>query len=354
MKTINITKALEKKVVDATVKILQSGGLIIFPTETIYGAGVDATNQGAVDKLLTYKTRREGKPLSIAVPDQKTAIKYVEINEQAQKLYQRFLPGPVTVISKGLGKVACGVESEFGTLGIRIPDHALVLKILKAFDKPMTATSANASGKRRPYKIQDIFDNLSNKQKNLIDLVLDAGELPKNDPSTIIDTTLSTPTTIRMGKIKTTGGKTLISKSESETKKIAGMMMLKHWDEIKEKGLVVGLDGPLGVGKTIFTKGIGKFLKISDTITSPTYSYIEEYDYQRHGISGKLYHIDLWKIENEEELKRLKIEKLIVPKNVVVIEWWNQGKKYLEKITGLKILIQETNSHTRKLFINYE
>ena len=133
------------------------------------------------------------------------------------------------------------------------------------------------------------------------------------------------------------------------TKKIAGILMLKHWDQIKQKGLIVGLDGPLGAGKTIFAKGVGKFLQISDIITSPTYSYIEEYDYQRHDISGKLYHIDLWKIETEEELKRLEIEKLIAPKNVVVIEWWDQGRKYLEKITDLKILIEEKGEQTRKI-----
>jgi len=351
MKTINVTKTPKKEVIKAVIKVLNSGGLIIFPTETTYGAGVDATNQEAVDKLLAYKSRREGKPLSIAVPNQKIAAEYVEINEQAQKLYERFLPGPITVISKSLGKVASGVESEFNTLGVRIPDHELILKILKEFGKPITATSANVSGKKRPYQVQDIFNNLSNKQQDLIDLVLDAGGLPKNDPSTVIDTTLSTPTTLRVGKIKISSGESLTSKSEDETKKIAGTLMLKHWNQIREKGLVIGLDGVLGAGKTIFTKGVAEFLQISETITSPTYSYIEEYDYKRHGINGKLYHIDLWKIESEEELKRLEMEKLIAPNNVIVIEWWDQGKKYLEKITDLKILIEEDRQKNRKITI---
>jgi len=351
MKTINVTKTPKKEVIKAVIKVLNSGGLIIFPTETTYGAGVDATNQEAVDKLLAYKSRREGKPLSIAVPNQKIAAEYVEINEQAQKLYERFLPGPITVISKSLCKVASGVESEFNTLGVRIPDHELILKILKEFGKPITATSANVSGKKRPYQVQDISNNLSNKQQDLIDLVLDAGGLPKNDPSTVIDTTLSTPTTLRVGKIKISSGESLTSKSEDETKKIAGTLMLKHWNQIREKGLVIGLDGVLGAGKTIFTKGVAEFLQISETITSPTYSYIEEYDYKRHGINGKLYHIDLWKIESEEELKRLEMEKLIAPNNVIVIEWWDQGKKYLEKITDLKILIEEDRQKNRKITI---
>ncbi|MBU0579226.1 threonylcarbamoyl-AMP synthase [Patescibacteria group bacterium] len=351
MKNLDIIKTPKKEVIKTAVQVLEAGGLIIFPTETTYGAGVDATNQEAVNKLLVYKTRREGKPLSIAVQDQKSAAKYVEINQQAKKLYQRFLPGPVTIISKSLGKVALGVESEFSTLGVRIPDHKLMLKILKAFGKPITATSANASGKKRPYSIDDIMSNLSQKQKNLIDLVLDAGQLAKNDPSTVIDTTFSTPTTLRAGKIKTIGRESLVSRCESETKKIAGTLMLKHWNKIKKSGLVIGLDGPLGAGKTVFTKGVGKFLQIKEIITSPTYSYIEEYDYQRHGVSGKLYHIDLWKIETAEELKKLEIEELIAPNNVVVIEWWEQGKTELDKKTNLKILISEKENKTREIKI---
>ena len=354
MKTLNITTTPQHEIIETTIKVLNTGGLVIFPTETTYGAGVDATNPEAVNKLLTYKSRREGKPLSIAVPDQKSAAKYVEINDQAQKLYQRFLPGPVTVVSKGLNKVAKGVESEFGTLGVRIPDYPLILNILKAFGKPITATSANASGKKRPYSIQDIMDGLSNKQKELIDLILDAGELPKNEPSTVIDTTLSTPTTLRAGKIKTDQKTGLLSKSEEETKKIAGTLMLKHWDEVKEKGLVIGLDGVLGAGKTIFTKGVAEFLQIKETITSPTYSYIEEYDYERHGVMGKLYHIDLWKIETGKELERLEIEKLIGSNNVVVIEWWEQGKKALKKETSIEIIIQEIDPQSRNLIINHE
>lgn len=333
---------------EAAVQALRAGELIIFPTETTYGAGVDATNPTAVAKLLRYKSRREGKPLSIAVSDQKMAAEYVEINKQAQKLYQRFLPGPVTVISKSLGKVAHGVESEFGTLGVRIPDYELMLEILKKFNRPITATSANGSGQKRPYSIQDVFDGLSDKQKGLIDLVLDVGSLPKNDPSTVIDTTLSTPTTLRAGKIENESSKNLISKSEIETKKIAGTLLLKNWNQLKEKGLVIGLDGVLGAGKTIFAKGVAEFLQISETITSPTYSYIEEYDYIRHGVKGRLYHIDLWKIETKEELERLEIEKLIAPKNVIVIEWYQQGKTI---DTDLKILIEENKDQSRSITV---
>lgn len=343
------------------VKILQAGGLIIFPTETVYGAGVDATNQTAVNKLLAYKTRREGKPLSIAVADKKNAKKYVVLNQQAEKIYDNFLPGPVTVVSQSLNQVASGVASEFGTLGVRIPNYALMLKILRIFGKPMTATSANASGKKRPYLITDLLNQLSTKQKKLIDLVLDAGQLPKNEPSTVIDTTLSTPVTLRKGAMNNAllhlSGSELISHSEEETQKIALTLMLKNWEQIKKTGLVIGLEGKLGAGKTIFAKGVAKFLQINAVITSPTYSYLEEYEYQKHGVKGKFNHLDLWKIDQVETLRRLKINQLIKPNSVVLIEWWRQGEKHLLTLIkrqechflAIKISLVKHKNNDRKL-----
>lgn len=349
MKIIDIKKTPTQTVIQETIAVLNSGGLVLFPTETTYGAGVDATNQAAVNKLLTYKSRREGKPLSILVYDQNMAKRYVEINEQANQLYTQFLPGPITVVSKNLGLVASGVASEFGTLGVRIPDYDLMLKLSKAFNKPITATSANASGKKRPYSVADIFAGLSEKQKNLVDLVLDAGELPKNEPSSVIDTTLSTPIALRPSNrnehlefLKNDSKSiTLFSKSEQETKDIASRLLLQHWDDIISTGFVICLDGDLGMGKTIFTKGSAQFLKIEDIITSPTYSYIEEYDFIRHQTKGKLYHLDMWKISDQETFERLKIEDLFGKNTVVIIEWFSQVEQFvtplLKNIPHIKI-----------------
>ena len=326
MTIIETSQEKPAKIIKIATQVLHAGGLMIFPTETTYGAGVDATNQKAVDKLLSYKGRREGKPLSIALPTQKEAAKYVELNDSAKKNYARYLPGPVTVISQGKHILAHGVESEFGSLGVRIPDYQLILDLLEQFHKPITATSANSSGGKRPYKIEDLLSSLSQKQLALIDLIIDAGELAHNLPSTVIDTTLSTPITVRPGKIKNTQQQkvtTLLSNSVSETMDIAGKLMLKHWDDISSRGLVIALDGPLGAGKTIFAKGVAKFLQITETITSPTYTYIEEYDFNRHQKQGKLFHLDVWKIDNKDLLDKLKIEKTVGPSKVTVIEWWD-------------------------------
>lgn len=361
MKIIDLTKTQPKDSIRETIAVLESGGLVLFPTETTYGAGVDATNQEAVDKLLAYKSRREGKPLSILVADQEMASQYVEINEQAKKLYTQFLPGPVTVVSKSLNTVANGVASEFGTLGIRIPDYQLLLDLSKQYQKPITATSANASGKKRPYSIQDILSGLNEKQKGLIDLVLDAGTLPQNDPSTVIDTTLSIPVTMRsssrdlQNSLPSDSTVVLTSHSEQETKDIAGKLLLKHWNDVVSTGLVIALNGDLGVGKTIFTKGSAHFLKIADIIKSPTYSYIEEYDYTRHQTSGQFFHLDMWKVADKDEFARLKVQDLLQQNNIVVIEWFNQVKEniapLIQNVPVIEITITQEKNEARSIMI---
>ncbi|MBD3279761.1 MAG: threonylcarbamoyl-AMP synthase [Candidatus Pacebacteria bacterium] len=359
MQTIKLTSNNHQQVLDQAVAALQKGELVIYPTETIYGLGVVATDPAAVNKLLQYKSRREGKPLSIAVSNPDMAAKYVMINDQAKKLYQRFLPGPITVISQGKNKAAPGVESEFGTLGIRIPDYQLIRAVVKKLGKPITATSANASGKKRPYTINDILDHLSNKQKKLLGLIIDAGKLPPNQPSTVIDTTLSTPVVLREGQLSTSSKSTtklpsaqLISHSEQETQQIAGKLMLKNWEKLKKQGLVIGLDGPLGAGKTIFAKGVAKFLHIKETITSPTYSYLNEYDYQRGQTSGKFYHLDAWKLQDPAVIDKLQLNKLVQPKNILVVEWWEQIKSSLPHKQPLQVSITESKlDHPRILKI---
>jgi len=163
MKIINIKKTKKQQVVQEAIKVLKTDGLIIYPTETCYGIGVDATSQKAVDKLLAYKKRPEGKAIAIAVSDQKMAQQYVTVNETAKNIYKNFLPGPITIISKSKNKVAKGLEAEDATLGIRIPNYSLTLEIIKKFGFPVTTTSANVSYKKTPYSSDDILKNTTKK-----------------------------------------------------------------------------------------------------------------------------------------------------------------------------------------------
>ena len=310
--------------IDEIVKTLQKGGLVIMPTETVYGAFVDATNQKAVDKLNRYKKRPPGKPLSVAVPDQKMAKKYAELNQTAKDLYKNFLPGPLTIVSSGKHKLARGVESETGNIGIRIPDYQLILDVVKKLNKPITATSANASYQKRPYSITNILDNISQKQKDLIDTIIDAGELPKNEPSTVIDTTLDDPAILRQGDIKIKDEVEVLSRSEEATQNIAKELLQKHEDYVGKRALVFALEGPMGAGKTQFAKGIGKALGIKDEVISPTYTIEEEYE-------KKLIHIDTWRMEDPDEFRDLNFQKRIDDKSIVVIEWADKITKEIRK-----------------------
>ncbi len=352
MKILKLNSNREQVISEAT-SCLKNGGLVIYPTETVYGIGAMANHAGAIDKLLQYKGRREGKPLSIAVTDQEMAEKYVDINEQALKFYNNFLPGPFTVISKSKNQTDPRVNSEFGTLGIRIPAYPLITDLIKNLGQAITSTSANASGKKRPYTIQDIFTGLSAKQKDLVDLIIDAGELPKNEPSIVVDTTLSTPIALR-GSLQNKKGEVLWSNDENETIELAGRLLLNHLNDLQKNGLVIALNGPLGMGKTIFAKGVARFLGIKETISSPTYSYMNEYSYKRSSTKGTFYHIDAWKIDSQEEINFLAIEKLIQKNNLVVIEWFEQIAKWLKldkEIPLLTLDFSEENQR-RKIIIS--
>lgn len=360
MKIIIAQDSSKSSLVKAAVDVLQKGGMVIYPTETTYGLGVDATNKRAVDRLLRYKSRREGKPLSIAVTDQDMAEQYVLISDQAKTLYRQFLPGPVTVISQDKGKLAKGVASEFGTVGVRIPDYPLVVEIVRALGKPITATSANASDQKRPYHINDILDHLSPSRKALLDLVIDAGQLPKRPPSTVIDTTLSSPLTVREGKLKPIPTSSqdriikLTSHNEQETKDIAGRLLLKYWNIVKKQGLLIGLSGKLGAGKTVFAKGVAKFLHIKDTITSPTYTYLEEYPFTRHQTQGMLYHLDVWKVDSAQELAQLKIEELLGASKVVVVEWFDHVKAWWDQQAGRDQATSLPTQHPQTILVTID
>lgn len=323
--------------------ILKDGGLIIYPTETCYGIGADATNAEAVKKVLDFKGSRGGKPISVAVFDKKMAGKYVIVNETADNLYQKFLPGPLTVVSKSKTKTDPALQAGKETLGIRIPDYPLVLEIVRKFGKPVTATSANTSGKKTPYCLEDVLKYTTKKRLALVDLFLDAGRLPYNPPSTVVDTTLNEPQILRQGeiKIKITSQNTFISNSENETKKIASKIFERYAGILKSKCLIFALQGELGAGKTQFAKGLAKTLGIRDNIVSPTFTIIREYpfklDLQRTGLCKSIfYHLDTWRLERGEELLDLGLESMLKPGNIVAIEWLQKVRPILEKIVEKK------------------
>ena len=334
MKRFRLTNNNGDEVIKECVKVLNEGGLVVYPTETCYGIAADATNSKALARLLSYKTFRGSKPISIAVSDINMAKRYVSLNEMAENIYKNCLPGPITVVSKSLGILQPPVVSKQGTTGVRIPDYKFTLKLIKEFGRPITATSANVSYKPHPYSIDQLIKDLPKKSSTLINIYIDDGELPKNTPSTILDTTLNTLTILREGKIKFENAilkSTLLEEKVTDTPQNTsklGAWFTKEYLKDLKGSVVVALSGELGSGKTQFTKGVGKELGCKEIINSPTYTIINEYSYD----GSILAHMDTWRLTEEEDLKRSGLIEHLDEGRVVVIEWADKFYQELESI----------------------
>ncbi|MFH0836557.1 MAG: L-threonylcarbamoyladenylate synthase [Candidatus Aenigmatarchaeota archaeon] len=148
--------------ISKTIKILEKGGIIIYPTETCYGIGADATNQKAINKIYEMK-KREKKPLIILVSSKKMAEKYIQLNKPA-KLLIKLMPGPLTLIARNKNNITKPLKKNVGnglviyqdTIAFRISSHGFVKKLFKYWKKPLVSTSANLSGNPEPYNIKDI------------------------------------------------------------------------------------------------------------------------------------------------------------------------------------------------------
>lgn len=352
---MEIIKVGSKNFIEKTISVLSKNGIIIYPTETCYGVGVDATSTPAVTKLLKYKKRPSGKAISIAVSDFEMAKKYVILNNSATKIYRNFLPGPVTVISKSNNLTDPRLSSEKNTLGVRIPNYQILREIISKFNKPITSTSANSSGKKTPYSIKDILKNLSQNQKKLIDLILDAGELPVNPPSTVIDTTEEELTIYRSGRIipKNLSVENLQSESILDTKNIGAKLIKSNFSN---SPLIILLDGELGSGKTHMVKGIAEELGIRQMVKSPTYNYVNEYTFDYNGVNGKLYHLDSWRISNKADLESLGINQWVKKNNVVAVEWpsviLNLDPEFFKKFSPIFVEFVKNGENVRQIRVS--
>lgn len=309
-----------KQSVGETVKVLRGGGLAIFLSGVCYNAGIDATNPTAVKKLVKYKNRPFGKPFSIGVKNLAMAKEYAEMNKTAINLYKSFYPGPLTIVCKGKHKVAPGIESELGTLGIFVTDHKLTTDIVSRLGKPVTTTSANASYQPRPFSLESLFKNLSKKQMALIDLAVDSGKVPEREASTVIDTTLDDPAILRQGEIRLKDKDEILSTSEEATQNLGKELWQKYEKYLGKRPLIFALEGPMGAGKTQFTKGLARAMGIKEEVVSPTFNLVN--NYTLFPIRYTLSHIDAWRLQNAEELESLGFIKMLEEKNVVIaIEW---------------------------------
>ncbi len=327
----NIQEKDSTKITDEAINVLKKGGLVIAPSDTVYGLLVDATNEQAVKKLIQFKNRPPGKPISVFVSDFSMMKKVAQVTPKQELILKELLPGPFTVILKSMHKVSRLLESEKGTLGIRIPRYQLINRLIREFGRPVTATSANMSGHPPHYSIDSLVRELPQSKKSLIDLIIDVGKLPHNKPSTVIDLTTPSIKIVRKGDIVRTAAQSFISSSDRETKKIGQYLLQKYSAEISKKSLIFIIEGELGVGKTVMVKGIAEKLGINNII-SPT--FVVYYEYKVTGQNIKLlYHFDLYQVQEADEFKYLHVKNLLKPRALLCFEW---GEKAGEIIDMLK------------------
>jgi len=168
----------ERTVIEKAVSILHHDGIVIYPTDTIYGLGGDAFSEEAILKVYEYKKRPLSNPISIAVCDNDMIRGVARVDEYASLFIDQFLPGPVTVVLPAKKCVPEMLTGGTGMIGIRFPDHPLALELISRFDSPITATSANITGGKDPVTPKECHVPH--------DFLIDAGRLP-GTPSTVVD-----------------------------------------------------------------------------------------------------------------------------------------------------------------------
>jgi L-threonylcarbamoyladenylate synthase len=188
----------EESVLESAAAIVARGGVIAYPTETFYGLGADATNEQAVKKIYKIKGRKFKNPISIIIGRTENLYPLVEsVSPAAQKLIQAFWPGALTIIFKASNGVSPVLTAGTGKIGVRVSGSNAAQVIAQKLGHPLTATSANLSGKPECSRASEVAKQIGNK----IDAIVDFGPTIGDKVSTIIDVTCDPPEILREGTI---------------------------------------------------------------------------------------------------------------------------------------------------------
>ncbi|HDI52822.1 MAG TPA: threonylcarbamoyl-AMP synthase [Candidatus Bathyarchaeota archaeon] len=193
---MEIVEASEENIRRAAV-IIRLGGVVIYPTDTVYGLGCDPANVDATRRICEIKGRAD-KPLPLACSDVEAAKRIVKFNPIAEKLAERFWPGPLTMVLPAKVDYPIWVTHGARTLGVRVPGHPVARKLAKLSGGVIVTTSANKSGEPPPKTALEAAEQIGEE----VDLILDAGPAPLKQPSTVLDLSGDELWIIRPGPIK--------------------------------------------------------------------------------------------------------------------------------------------------------
>lgn len=165
----------------AGVDALKKGGLVVFPTDTVYGLGCDASNEKAIAKIYSIKGREERKPLAVIMGNFGMIDEWCDLSEKQASQIMGMLPGPYTfIVNLRKGKTLAGLS---GKIGIRVPEHMFVRKLAQHLGFPIAATSANLSGETDAFRLKDVDTGMM----EAADLAIDGGETMHRKSSTVVD-----------------------------------------------------------------------------------------------------------------------------------------------------------------------
>ena len=197
---IRITDAVNvnNEIVNEAGAIIKRGGLVAFPTETVYGLGANGMDEEAAAKIYAAKGRPSDNPLILHISSIDMLEEIVsEVPDNAKILMDKFWPGPMTLVFKKKPAVPYGTTGGLDTVAVRYPSHKVALEIISASGTPIAAPSANTSGRPSPTKASHVIEDMDGK----VDMIVDGGEVGIGIESTIIDVTGDVPMILRPGYI---------------------------------------------------------------------------------------------------------------------------------------------------------
>jgi len=187
------------RALEQALQVLKQGGLVAFPTDTVYGVGAHATLPLAVEQIYHVKGRPRSRPIPILLDNAESLEEVAEdIPPEAWSLAQRFWPGPLTIVLRRSPSVPDVITAGGPNVAVRVPDHEFALRLLHAAGGALATTSANLSGRPDPVTAKEVLGYLEGR----IDLILDGGRCPGGIASTVIDLTATLPQVVRWGAIE--------------------------------------------------------------------------------------------------------------------------------------------------------
>ena len=225
----------DKNTINHASHILLQGGLVAFPTETVYGLGADARNDQAVAKIFALKGRPQFNPLIVHISTMQAAQKICHFDDRSKMIAEAFWPGPLSIVLKQQegSDLSLLVSAGLDSIALRIPGSPLARELITRANCPIAAPSANKSGRVSPTTAKHVIDSLTGQKENDIELILDGGPCEVGLESTVIDLTQKKPQLLRPGAITYEAlssiiGDVALSTSYNTSPKSPGMLT-KHY-----------------------------------------------------------------------------------------------------------------------------